>query len=80
MLDVSNKILTSSWLIDIIKWFQKMGVEDLLELLRDVMEYVVIEERLMETLRKTWEDAKLMKLDTRSHKLGIEVALWHQNV
>ena len=53
MLDVSNKILTSSWLIDIIKWFQKMGVEDLLELLRDVMEYVVIEERLMETLRKT---------------------------
>ena len=50
---IRTDILTSSWLIDIIKWFQKMGVEDLLELLRDVMEYVVIEERLMETLRKT---------------------------
>ena len=55
-------------------------MEYVLELSIDAMEYVVIEERLMETLRKTWEDAKLMKLDTRSHKLGIEVALWHQNV
>ena len=42
MLDVSNKILTSSWLIDIIKWFQKMGVEDLLELSSHAMQICVV--------------------------------------
>ena len=87
------------------------------------MHYVMIEERLVESLRMKWEDAKRTKLEyyivnvnpecwsqykarmsidriqpylitnmssnarraltllcTRSHKLGIEVASWYQNV
>ena len=35
----------------------------LLELSRDAMKYVVIEERLMEPLRKKWKDAKRTKLE-----------------
>ena len=98
-------------------------MDDLLELLDDAMHYVMIEERLMESLRMKWEDAKRTKLEyyianinpeywsqykvrmhidriqpylitnmssnarkaltlrrTRSHKLGIEVASWYQNL
>ena len=33
-------------------------MDDLLELLDDAMHYVMIEERLMESLRMKWEDAK----------------------
>ena len=117
-----SKILSSGWMVDIRKWFKQWGVEDLLELSGDAMQYVVIEERLMESLRVKWQDAKRPKLEyyianinpecwirysesmpmnriqpylitsmssnsrrgltllrTRSHKLGIEVASWHQN-
>ena len=42
---------------------QKMSVEDLLELSSHVMNYAVIEERLMEPLRNKWEDAKKTKLE-----------------
>ena len=38
-------------------------MEDLLELLKDAMKYMVIEERLMEPQRKKCEDAKRTKLD-----------------
>ena len=98
-------------------------MDDLLELLDNAIQYVMIEERLMESLRKKWEDAKRTKLEyyianikpecwsqykarmhidhiqpylitnmssnshraltllcTRSHKLGIEIASWYQNV
>ena len=94
----------------------------LLELSNDAMKYMVIEERLMELLRKKLKYAKKRKIEyyiantnsgclvlykarrpivciqpylitnmsinshralillhTRSHKVGIEVALWHQN-
>ena len=40
-----------------------MGVDDLLELLGDVMHYVMIEERLVEYKRMKWEDAKRKKLE-----------------
>ena len=33
-------------------------MEDLLELSSDAMKYIVIEERLMDPLRKKWKDAK----------------------
>ena len=38
-------------------------MEDLLELSSDAMKYVVIEERLMDPLRKKWKDAKRTKLE-----------------
>jgi hypothetical protein len=102
------------------KWFKRWGVEDLLELPIDVMQHVIIEERLMESLKVKWKDARKHKLEyyvsninpkcwiqysermhinhvqpylimslsslkaltvlrTRSHKLGIEIASWHQS-
>ena len=44
------------------KLFRRWGVKDLLVLLSDDMKYIVIEERLMELLRKKWEDAKKDKI------------------
>ena len=38
-------------------------MEDLLEFSRDVMKYVVIEERLMDPLMNKWKDAKSTKLE-----------------
>ena len=40
-----------------------MGVDDLLGLSGNDMQYVMIEERLMESLRNKWEDAKRTKLE-----------------
>ena len=37
--------------------------DDLLELSGDIMLYVMIEERLVESLRMTWEDVKRTKLE-----------------
>ena len=39
-----------------------MRVEDLLDLKSNAMKYIVIEERLMDPLRKKWKDAKGTKL------------------
>ena len=39
-------------------------MEDLVELSSDVMQYVVIVESLMEPLRKKWEDAIMIKLES----------------
>ena len=58
-----SKILSSGWVVDIRKWFRRWGVDDLLELSGNAMQYVMIEERLMESLRKKWEDAKRTKLE-----------------
>ena len=70
MLDVSYKrmlgvilLLSSSWVVDIRKWFRRWGVDDLLELSGNAMQYVMIEERLVESLRMKWEDAKRTKLE-----------------
>ena len=46
-----SKILSSCWVVDIRKWFRRWGVDDLLELSGDVMHYVMIEERLVESLK-----------------------------
>ena len=58
-----GKILSSSWVVDIRKWFGRWGVDDLLELSGDTMQYVMIEERLVKSLRIKWEDAKRTKLE-----------------
>ena len=41
------------------KWFKRWGVKDLLELLGDAMKYVIIEDRLLEALKKKWQDCKI---------------------
>ena len=56
--NVGCKIQSSRWVVDIRKWFRRWGVDDLLELSGDTMQYVMIEERLVESLRMKWEDAK----------------------
>ena len=69
MLDVSYKrIIRVKFahpvgFVDIRKWFQRWCVYDLLELLGNAMHYVMIEERLLESLRMKWEDAKRTKLE-----------------
>ena len=59
----NSKILSSGSVVDIRKWLRRWGVDELLELLGNVMQYVIIEERLMESLRKKSEDAKRTKLE-----------------
>ena len=46
----NNKIVSSGWVVDIKKWFERWYVEGLFELSSDVMNYVVIGERLAEPL------------------------------
>ena len=36
-----------AWVLDIIKWYKRWGVKDLLELSSDAMKYVIIEDRLL---------------------------------
>ena len=43
-----SKILSSSWVVDIRKWFRRWDVDELLEVSGDAMHYVMIEERLVE--------------------------------
>ena len=50
-------------IVDVRKWFRGWGVDDLLELSGNAMKYVMIEERLVESLRMKWEDAKRTKLE-----------------
>ena len=45
------------------KWLRRWGVNDLLELSGNAMQCVMIEERLLESLRKNWEDVKRTKLE-----------------
>ena len=45
------------------KWYKRWGVDDLLELSGDAIHYLMIEERLVESLRIKWEDAKRTKLE-----------------
>ena len=35
------------WVLDIIKWFKRWEVKDLLELSSDAIKYVIIEDRLL---------------------------------
>ena len=56
-------MLSFGWVVGIKKCFERWGVEGLVELLRDVMKHVVIEERLMEPLMKKWEDPIKTKLE-----------------
>ena len=49
------------------------NVEDLLELLSDPVKYVLIEERLMDPLRKKWKfDAKRTKLEYYFADINLE--------
>ena len=45
------------------RWSKRCGVKDQLELSGDVMKYVIIEVRLLESLRMTWQDTKMPKLE-----------------
>ena len=47
---------------------QRWGVEDLLQLSSDVVKYAVIKERLMEPLRKKWENVKYGKIKILHYK------------
>ena len=47
-----TKILSSSS-VDLKKWFKRLGVESLFEVLGDARKYIVIEERLTELPRKS---------------------------
>ena len=63
MLDVNYKRITRekfslAWVVDIKILFERWAIEYLLEHSSDAMKYVVIEERLMYSLRKKWKDAK----------------------
>ena len=51
-------MLSTGWVFDIKKYFKRWGVEDLLELPCDVMQYITIEERLIDALRMKWEYTK----------------------
>ena len=48
---------------------------DLLELLGDTMQYIMIEERLVESLRMKWEDAKRTKLEYYIANVNLNVGL-----
>ena len=39
-----SKMLSSSWVLNIMKWFKRWGVKDLLQLLGDTMNYEIIED------------------------------------
>ena len=67
-----GKILSSGWVVDIKNCFKGWDVEDLLELSTDSMKYVVIEERLMEPLRKKWKDAKRTNLEYYIANINLE--------
>ena len=41
-----SKIISSGWVLDIMKTFKRWGVKDLLELSGDSMKYVIIEDKL----------------------------------
>ena len=58
-----SKIISSGWVLDIMKTFKRWGVKDLLELSGDAMKYVIIEDRLLKAPRITQQDAKMTKLE-----------------
>ena len=51
-------------------------MDDLLELLGNFMHYVMIDERLVESLRMKWEDAKRIKLEYYIANINLEC--WSQ--
>ena len=57
-----SKILLSGWVLDIMKWCKRWRVKDQLELLGDVMKYVIIEDRLAKVLMTKWQDDTMSNL------------------
>ena len=47
-------------------------MEDLLDLSSDAIKYVVIEERLMDPLRKKWKDARRTQLEYYIANINLE--------
>ena len=64
-----NKILSSFWVLDAMKWFKRCGVKELLELSGDAMKYVIIEDRLLEALKIK---CKMLKCQNWKSTLQIE--------
>ena len=61
------------WVVDIRKWITRWGVDNLLELSGNVMQYVMIVERLVESLRMKWEDDKRTKLEYYIANVGLNI-------
>ena len=59
----TSKILSSGWVLDIMKQFKRQGVKDLLELSSDAMEYVIIKNKLLEALRMKWQDVRMSNME-----------------
>ena len=57
-----SKLLSSCWVVDIKKWFKRWDMEDLLKLSSDATKYLVIEERLMDPLRKKWKEKDKIRI------------------
>ena len=55
---------------------KRWTLDDLLQLSGDAMHYVMIEERLVESLRMKWEDAKRTKLEYYIANVNLEC--WSQ--
>ena len=58
-----SKIFLSSWMLDMMKWFMRWVVKDLLVLSSDAMKHVISTDRLLEAVRMKWQDAKMSKLE-----------------
>ena len=59
-----SNIFSSAWVVDIKKWFKRWYVEYIIDLSSDhAMKYGVIEEILMDLLRRKKKDAKRTKLE-----------------
>ena len=59
----SSKIISSAYVVDIMKWFKRWGGKDLMELSSDSMKYMIVDDRLLGTLVTKWKDAKVSKLE-----------------
>ena len=58
-----RSILSIGWVLDIMKWFKRWGVKDLLALSGNATKYVINENRLLEALRMKWQYAKMSNLE-----------------
>ena len=55
-------ILSSLEVLNIMKWFRRLGIKHLLNYLGDAMKYIIMEDRLLEARRIQWQDAKMSNL------------------
>ena len=71
---LESRILSSSWVVDIKKWFKIWDVEDPLELSSDAMKYVIIEES--DATRKRWKDAERIKFEYYIVQINLNIGFY----